>query len=367
MQSVQQNQQELQVLERQINQLFSELISVWRDTDIKKSQAVKMLAARLEEYLLQCGQPEEIETISSRITDKLKAAGVTNTAHHASDYLDEKYKRGYAKSQIPLQGNILDKIVPQLQQIDVNQLPEDIKKTSFEVFSKFVDNIEKDAQQKGYALFKSNNNDFDNFRTQDAQRAIISTPKPEPRETELSDALQQCIDALMELKRDFIEYPPAWKTEAKIFSQGWLRFAKIIRWLTDDKFSLHPVEWFNRENYRQFQGKHASAVLDKAETVLCINCSKNLDNDPEDYEVMYADYRSPSGWRCIKCRGTQGILRPMTREQLGDRNVYIQQYAQDVINELPWLIDSLKWFDARKKPHNTARKVILGPDLSKRA
>jgi hypothetical protein len=57
----------------------------------------------------------------------------------------------------------------------------------------------------------------------------------------------------------------------------------------------------------------------------------------------------------------------MTREQIGDRSVYIMQYAQDIMNELPWLMDSFKWFDARKKPYNTARKVILGPDLGKKA
>ena len=47
-----------------------------------------------------------------------------------------------------------------------------------------------------------------------------------------------------------------------------------------------------------------AAVWEKAETVLCVACSKDLDNDPEAYEVMYADYQSPSGWKCIKCKGT---------------------------------------------------------------
>ena len=232
---------------------------------------------------------------------------------------------------------------------------------------RFTDNIEKDAREQHYALFKQNDSILDNFNTQYQDRKDITTPKPEPKETELSDAIQETIDALTELKKDAIEFPPAYKQEAKLYSKGWQSFAKIIRWCTDDKFSLHPAEWLNKESYRQFQGKHAAAVWEKAETVLCVACSKDLDNDPEAYEVMYADYRSPSGWKCIKCKGTQGVLRGMTREQIGDRSVFIIQFAQDIINMLPCLMDMFNWFDHRKKPYNAARKPILGPDLSKRA
>ena len=83
---------ESQIIEKQIQQLFVEVISVWRDTDIKKNEAVRRLAARLEEYFIQTGQAEEIDTICRRISAKLEAAGL-KTAHHVSDYLDSKYKR----------------------------------------------------------------------------------------------------------------------------------------------------------------------------------------------------------------------------------------------------------------------------------
>lgn len=96
MQSVQTNQNDTNdknVLEKQISQLFSEVISIWRESDIKKSQAVRMLAARMEEYYLQLEQPQEIQNISSKIIERLRINGVDKTAHHVHDYLDDKYKQ----------------------------------------------------------------------------------------------------------------------------------------------------------------------------------------------------------------------------------------------------------------------------------
>jgi hypothetical protein len=359
-------EKEREILEKQIQQLFVEVISIWRDTDIKKNDAVRRLAARLEEYYIQIGQQQEIQTICRIIQDKLESVGL-KTANHVKDYLEDKYKRDYTKSEKAIDGDILGNNLLSLQQVDLKQIPVDTKQKAFDVLSRFTDNIEKDAQQEHYALFKQHDSNFDNFNTQYQDRDDITTPKPEPKETELSDAIGETIDALGELRKDVIAFPPAYKQEAKIYSKGWQFFTKIIRWCTDDKFSLHPAEWLNKETYRQFQGKHAAAVWEKAETVLCVQCSKDLDNDPEAYEVMYADYRSPSGWKCIKCKGYEGILRGMTREQIGDRSVFIIQFAQDIINALPMLLDMFRWYDTRKKPYNSARKPILGPDLSKRA
>jgi hypothetical protein len=358
-----------QHLEKQIEQLFLEVVSVWRDTDIKKNDAIKRLAARMEEFYLSNGML--INRISTDISHRLEQAGIA-TAHHVSDYLEAKYKiertpnynlsSGYPGQGIESPNNLLS-----FQNVDLKNIPIDTKQKAFDVLTRFIDNIEKDAREQHYALFKQNDSILDNFNTQYQDRKDITTPKPEPKETELSDAIQETIDALTELKKDAIEFPPAYKQEAKLYSKGWQSFAKIIRWCTDDKFSLHPAEWLNKESYRQFQGKHAAAVWEKAETVLCVACSKDLDNDPEAYEVMYADYHSPSGWKCIKCKGHEGILRGMTREQIGDRSVFILQFAQDIINMLPMLTDMFRWFDERKKPYNAARKPILGPDLSKRA
>ena len=312
--------------------------------------------------------PEMVSSISQSIRNKLESAGIT-TAKHVHDYLDSKYKQDqYDHSDTrTYSGANIDNNLLSLQNVDLKNIPVDTKQKAFDVLCRFTDNIEKDAREQHYALFKQNDSILDNFNTQYQDRKDITTPKPEPKETELSDAIQETIDALTELKKDAIEFPPAYKQEAKIYSKGWQSFAKIIRWCTDDKFSLHPAEWLNKESYRQFQGKHAAAVWEKAETVLCVACSKDLDNDPEAYEVMYADYHSPRGWKCIKCKGHEGILRGMTREQIGDRSVFILQFAQDIINMLPMLTDMFRWFDERKKPYNAARKPILGPDLSKRA
>src|SRR5262245_29158390 len=51
-----------------------------------------MLAARMEEYYLQAGEPDRIKYISKEITEKLRDAGLVTTAHHVRDYLEDKYK-----------------------------------------------------------------------------------------------------------------------------------------------------------------------------------------------------------------------------------------------------------------------------------
>ena len=203
-----------------------------------------------------------VNTICATITNKLGHAGI-KTAYQARDYLDEKYKRDYEtkpnyNSQNADSRDILGNNLVSLQNLDLKEISVDTKQKAFDVLTRFTDNIEKDAREQHYALFKQNDSILDNFNTQYQDRKDITTPKPEPKETELSDAIQETIEALTELKKDAIEFPPAYKQEAKLYSKGWQSFAKIIRWCTDDKFSLHPAEWLNKESYRQFQGKHAA-------------------------------------------------------------------------------------------------------------
>ena len=308
MQSSKSQQEIIQVLQRRYLEKLDIAIHRKQENDTQSAKDCIELAELLEQLYAQQGKQDLIGEICSKITRDYKDRGVRNFPH-VSDYLPDKYKRDYDNSgrEISRGVNILANNLLSLQNVDLKSIPIDTKQKAFDVLCRFTDNIEKDAQEEHYALFKQNDSILDNFNTQYQDRKDITTPKPEPKETELSDAIQETIDALTELKKDAIEFPPAYKQEAKLYSKGWQSFAKIIRWCTDDKFSLHPAEWLNKESYRQFQGKHAAAVWQKAETVLCVECSKGLDNDPEAYEVMYADYRSPSGWKCIKCKGTQGV------------------------------------------------------------
>ena len=94
MQSTQQNENRIKILKTQIDQLFLEVVSVWRDSDTKKTKAVKHLAARMEELYLSQGLDSMVNTISSSIAGKLEALGI-RTGKHVHDYLDDKYKRDY--------------------------------------------------------------------------------------------------------------------------------------------------------------------------------------------------------------------------------------------------------------------------------
>ena len=180
-----------QHLEKQIEQLFLELVSVWRDSDVKKIDAVKRLAARIEELYLSRNMPEMVRTISQTITEKLRNVGIA-TAHHVHDYLDEHYKQNslarFGTDNGAHSGANVDNNLLSLQNVDLKNIPIETKQKAFDVLTRFTDNIEKDAREQHYALFKQNDSILDNFNTQYQDRKDITTPKPEPKETELSDA-----------------------------------------------------------------------------------------------------------------------------------------------------------------------------------
>ena len=257
MQSSKSQQETIQVLQRRYLEKLDIATHRKQENDTQSAKDCIELAEVLEQLYAQQSNPL-IGQICSKITRDYKDKGVRNWSH-VPDYLPDKYKRDYDSSarEISQGANMLSNNLLSLQNVDLKNIPIDTKQKAFDILCRFTDNIEKDAQEEHYALFKPNDSILDNFNTQYQDRKDITTPKPEPKETELSDAIQETIDALTELKKDAIEFPPAYKQEAKIYSKGWQSFAKIIRWCTDDKFSLHPAEWLNKESYRQFQGKHA--------------------------------------------------------------------------------------------------------------
>ena len=163
-----------------------ELVSVWRESDVKKIHAVKRLAARIEELYLSRNMPEMVKTISQTITQKLRNVGIA-TADHVSDYLDEQYKNTGLARAGPQGGADFDKNLLSFQNVDLKQISIDTKQKAFDMLCRLTDNIEKDAREQHYALFKQNDSILDNFNTQYQDRKDITTPKPEPKETELSD------------------------------------------------------------------------------------------------------------------------------------------------------------------------------------
>ena len=147
MQSVQSQQQ--QILEKQISQLFAEVISIWRDSDIKKNEAVRRLAARIEEYYLEMGQPQEIQTISERIATKLRDNGLEKTAYHVHDYLDDKYKRPYLRQQNATAGDILpNNVLEHYESMNPMDLDHETKIKIIESIRKKIEIRDKEATKE---------------------------------------------------------------------------------------------------------------------------------------------------------------------------------------------------------------------------
>jgi hypothetical protein len=139
------------IIQRQINQLFTEVISIWRDTDIKKNEAVRRLAARLEEYYLQQNQPQEIQNISSQIAKKLRENGLEKTADHVYDFLEDKYKRSYdiRPPTNPIDGDILpDHILEHYYTLNPLEIDHKDKINIVDTLKKKLDAREKQAQQE---------------------------------------------------------------------------------------------------------------------------------------------------------------------------------------------------------------------------
>ena len=201
-------------LQNKVNKAKQNLKTVWKESETSQAKAVIMLAEAMEELYVQSGNHEFVKNICQDIRHFVEQCG-GSYPYHVDDYLHNfrKYKRDYELEDSSIGKeevlHILGKNLLDIQQIDLKEVDIETKQKAFDVLCRFTDNIEKDAQEEHYALFKPNDSILDNFNTQYQDRKDITTPKPEPKETELSDAIQETIDALTELKKDAIEFPPA--------------------------------------------------------------------------------------------------------------------------------------------------------------
>ena len=279
LQSVQQNGSNTNqgnVLEKQIRQLFSEVISIWRDSDIKKNEAVRRLAARMEEYYLQMDQSQEIQYISQRITEKLRENGLTATAHHVSDYLEDKYKQpelAHYNSR-PYPGTIAgNKDIENIIKTSPEQrTPEQIQ--DFHDYSKWIA-VEAEANrtiavQKHIAL--------------DSDSDYLSKPHEEKVTTRIPDLnyrgpvyqqlwlLVQDLESyhkdMKETLEDFGRWYDPEKIPEKPFIQtieqfrGYIKDVRcIIAPAKDLKYATSMHNWFHTLAKFLMHGKHAAGVM----------------------------------------------------------------------------------------------------------
>jgi hypothetical protein len=330
LQSVPQQQQDPKVIERQIQQLFSELVSIWRDSDIKKNEAVRRLAARMEEYYLQMEQPQQIAQISSQISQRLKAAGLEKTAHHVADFLDEKYKLDYStrSSTHPINGMILpNNVLEQYHALNPLDFSHDTKMAIVETIKQKQDwryqegereqHLAKAVIEAAAAQGQAMNYDEDTFTNSKGKPyTSVHSDKPNRNYTgpvheafaDYAAAVNRYNNAVKSMLEDFNQWG---KFETKQEKQMERNLTRAIMFETeffetwtqvhspfkDLKFGTSTRNWWNILIRFLEHGKHAAAVMQPIASHL----------DPE-------------------------LKRPFTREQVGDE-VYLKEQLLEKYGE----------------------------------
>ena len=184
LQSTQQNENRIKILKTQIDQLFLEVVSVWRDTDTKKTKAVKHLAARMEELYLSQGLDSMVNTISSTIASRLESLGI-RTAKHVHDYLDDKYKRDYEikKPDYNLQNAISGDILGTNLSVDEIIKKDPLRERTAdeiqyleEAFKKY--DVQREINRQAAKVRKIALNDDDHLAKKEYERVTTDIPDP---------------------------------------------------------------------------------------------------------------------------------------------------------------------------------------------
>ena len=313
MQSVQKNETNTHtILTKQINQLYTELISVWRDTDIKKSQAVKMLAARMEEYYLQQGQPQEISYISKKISDKLRDNGLTATAHHVSDYLEDKYKQPEFAHNRPTIGTVLPNI--DIEHIFRKNALEERTPQEVQQFDDYAKLIAEEAEANRQAAQIRKialDDDSDSLTRKHYDKVQTDIPDLNYRGAVyqqlwlLVKDLEAYHKDMRETLDDFGRWYDPEKVPEKPFVQaieqfrGYIKDVRcIIAPSKDLKYATSMHNWFHTLSKFLMHGKHAAGVM------------TSIPSD-KHFKTMLD--------------GTiEAIMRSLTREQCGDRVDWVE-------------------------------------------
>lgn len=388
--NITQQEQKDQVVIDDLRKRYNKKIdeSVAKKAKNNKVHAEDAIAAAeiLEEIYTKSNQKFLITSICSEVVRDYKTRGDL-LYHHVNDYLPPKYKNPrqveaakkrweQIKSEIdPMQDLTSDgkidynKPLEQISEDDLEKLPEDTIRETLKRAKKVVNRIEDKAEERGIAVinYSSQGEGWSpGFKKKYSKVSTIDPPELTDEESRkyLTDCIDEHIESLQEYKKDVLRFPPQFKEHMVKWGNGFKQATKLWQQMGDDKYSLHTGGWINVEMYRQIHGKHAAAVWEKTPTVLCVKCSKDVDNDPEAYEQMFADPKSPTGWKCLKCKGTEQMVRALTREQVGDRSDFVLQQAWDCIKWMPHLISAMVVYDEWKKPYNAARKKRLFSILS---
>jgi hypothetical protein len=284
-------QDRVKILKTQIDQLFLEVVSVWKDADTKKTKAVKHLAARMEELYLQQGLDNMVNTISSTIAARLESLGL-KTAKHVHDYLEDKYKRDYEikrpdyNLQNAISGDILGNISLSVDEIikkdPLRERTADEIQYLEEVFKKY--DIQREINRQAAKVRKIALNDDDHLAKKEYER--VTTDMPDPSRGVSYNAWNMYV--IPEEKRSFntaegilkaLERLPPEDDKDQALAEAIKGYGEMLKALNefkepfkDLKYATTIKKWWRTVIRYYDHGKHAAGVMD------AINSHKYLED-----------------------------------------------------------------------------------------
>ena len=379
-------------LRRQYKKKLAEIIANKTTNQKRDAQGVIELAEILEQIYVKSNQKSYINTICRQIARDFRTNGdphwyyvydyLENYPQYKNQNITDVYKRRReelerdisafaetsAAGDLTTPTNSLESLRNSLENL-LEDLPKDQIPDAWKILRGATTEVAEKAEEKGVPLITAPQETTWSVPDRDFEK--ISTVEPPKTDEEVLAILTQLRKEYHrigdELFDEFGRFWPQNKEHVPKWAEGIKALFSIFRWINDDKYSLDVSEWFDRTTYERFHGKHAAAVWQKAQTVLCKKCSENILEDSDEYEVMVLDPESESGWRCPRCHGTDQFERAMTREQIGDRREFIFSYANYLLNKIPGYAHLVWWYRTYKKPYNTARKPRLFDELSRLA
>jgi phosphoglycolate phosphatase-like HAD superfamily hydrolase len=372
------DQSELLTLKREQTTLLDLLQQGDSSQGVKIVRLAQIIERRIDLGDQDCSYP--VNQISTMITRMLSDQGST-LATHVSRYLPEKYKdprlSQYAKLTTHLERVVVDCGFQlgsqQIEQLSGEQLEkyyeqlgetDDALDTTITLVKKNREKCEAVAQERGLQLAGYK------FRKpisiHDIPGEVVETLEG------LNDATYKNLIAISKYEAKiaevFKEFPATDYEDAKKYYLGTEAYKTILAPHQDYKWTGDYGHWYDRGYLEVMQGKHGSGNSDKFMSMLCTWCSRDIDDDPDDYERMYMDKDSATGYRCRNCNGVNFVTRETTREQVGDRKEYIFNSAKFVMENLPYWSDVLH--DHNRKyvmPYENARKLRISGQFSNSA
>ena len=284
----------------------------------------------------------EISAEISRVLRDNKCA----LAEHVNDYLEGKYKNQNKARYSKIATNIVDCTVEGCKPL------EDSSISDLEGRLEILKNGKNDADK----LVTNLNNNIDNLRAEFMRRGVRQVGEEKyrnpisiydfkhmvPEDEELQRInegveywIRQQAKGLNDIADLYKDFPAVDIDHAKQYFYANKMMANLYTSIKDVKWSGDLSFWFDRNYWAKAQSAHDSGNSTKFNSNLCAWCSRDVDKDPMDFNVMYYDKFSPTGYRCDGCNGTAVLDRGTTREQVTDRKPEMNRMARDVINHLP--------------------------------